>query len=192
MSVSTLSVPCFLPEMLQCPLAVETKGTMDLFKWGTTGVAALSLPNFRECTKTSKCQRKIYAGDCGVLLRNNTLMKALTFGQKLSGRKVRQGNLIIKVTPLPSWLLFSYDFASPSDTFSHCESVTCMLLIPLEGRAKKAFGWIILHKGILSYNLLETGSHFISQTLMLGFKILMHVKCNFTAPTMYTITHRKH
>lgn len=56
---------------------------------------------------------------------------------KLSSGKVRQGNQIIKLAP------FGFCFGLccvPSEIFSHCESVTCMLLIPLEGTAKKAFG----------------------------------------------------
>lgn len=65
-------------------------------------MAALSLPAFRKYTqkkKTPKCQRRIYAGERAVCAEKQWPHESFDLWIKLSGRKVRQGNQIIKLPP---------------------------------------------------------------------------------------------
>lgn len=86
---------------------------------------------------TPKCQRRIYAGERAVFVEKQYSHEGFDLWIKLSSREVRQGNQIIKLAPFG----FCFGlFNVPSEEFSRRESVTCMLLIPLEGTAKNAFG----------------------------------------------------
>lgn len=87
--------------------------------------------------KHKKCQMRIYARERAVCAGKQWPCESFDLWIKLSSSKVRQGNQIIKVAPFGSCFGL---FCVPSEICSHCESVTCMLLIPLEGTAQKAFG----------------------------------------------------
>ena len=133
MSVSTFSCTCFLTDMVYCPLAVETKERVNKVPQGWQLYHILISEII---PKHPNARRRIYAGECAVCVEEQYSHESFDLWTKLSSRKDTQGNQIIKLTPFG--FCFRW-FCVPSEIFAQCESVTCTLLIPLEGTAKKAF-----------------------------------------------------